>query len=390
MGTPGTVVDRGLEGIIVGTTALSDVDGAAGRLSYCGYDIDELAANATYEEVCYLLLFGELPNVHQLADFKVRLAASRPLPATVLEWLAGMPHDAWPMDVLRTAISALALFTPHQEDGHPSNTRTAIGLIAKMPTIVAAWDRIRRGLRPIEPLPHLSMAANFLYMRAGKMPIPEAEHALDAYFVVLADHSFNASTFAARVTASTHADIFASATTAIAALGGDLHGGAPGKVMAALLAIETPANAVAYVRDALARGERIAGMGHREYRVRDPRARHLETTARGLAEASDSKWYAVARALEDAASTALALAHPEKQLYANVEFYTAPTLYALGIPPDEFTCTFACARMAGWTAHVLEQLEGNRLIRPQAAYRGPSGVPWVPLERRGPRTEGGS
>ncbi|GAC1627073.1 MAG: citrate synthase [Vulcanimicrobiaceae bacterium] len=388
MGTPGTVVDRGLEGIIVGSTDLSDVDDS-GHLAYRGYDIDDLAAHASFEEVCHLLLLGDLPNVHQLADFNVRLAASRPLPPTVLEWLAGMPLDAWPMDVLRTAISALALFTPHREDGaHPSNPRTAIGLIAKTPTIVAAWDRLRRGLPAIEPLPHLSTAANLLYMRTGKMPIPEAERALDAYLVLLADHSFNASTFAARVTASTHADIFASATSASAALGSDLHGGAPGNVMAAILAIDRLQAAEAFVRDALARGESIAGMGHREYRVLDPRARHLEAQARELAETSRSRWHAVARALETAATTALGQTHPGRA-FANVDFYTAPVLHELGIPADEFTCLFACARMAGWTAHVLEQLAGNRLIRPQSAYTGPARLPWLPIERRGtqPRSE---
>jgi len=391
MGTPGTVVDRGLEGVSVGTTVLSAVDGNAGRLIYRGFDIDDLAAGASFEEVAYLLLFGDLPTSRRLADFNVRIAASRPLPRAVLEWLAAMPHESWPMDVLRTAISALALFEPNQDEvAHPSNLRTAISLIAKTPTIVAAWDRIRRGLRPIEPLPHLSSAANFLYMRSGKMPIFEAERALDTYLVLLADHSFNASTFAARVTASTMADIFACTTSAIAALSGDLHGGAPGKVMAAMLAIDAPENAVGYVREALRHGERIMGMGHREYRVRDPRARHLEVMARDLADASGTRWYAVARALEDAASAALAESKPERPLLANVEFYTAPTLYALGIPADEFTCLFACSRMAGWTAHVLEQLANNRLIRPQAAYAGPTDRPWIPIDRREPALEHGA
>lgn len=382
MGTPGTVVDRGLEGIIVGATALSDVDGEAGRLTYRGYDIAELATQASFEEVAHLLLFGALPSIHQLGNFKVRLAASRTLPPTVLEWLSAMPLGAWPMDVLRTAISALALFTPHQSEGaHLSSPRSAIDLIAKTPTIVAAWDRIRRGLRPIDPLPSLSTAANFLYMRTGKMPHPDAERALDAYLIVLADHSLTASTFAARVTASTHADIFASTTTALAALGGELHGGASGAVMTMLLEIDTPARAQSYVRARVEQGEGVLGLGHREYRVRDPRAVPIEAAARDLSEVTNTRWFAVARALETAASSELAAA-PQTSLYANVDFYAAPLLYALDIPPDEFTCLFACGRMAGWTAHVLEQRAANRLIRPQAAYRGPAPRPWSPLERR--------
>ena len=378
------VVDRGLEGVVVGATELSRVEGEAGRLTYRGFDIDDLATEATFEEVCYLLLFGQLPNSYQLEDLRVRLAANRALPPALVDWMRATPKDAPPMAVLRTMISGLALFAPHGEDGaHPSNPRAAIHLIAKAPSIVAAWDRIRRGLDPIAPLPHLSTAANFLYMRTGRAPIPEAERALDTYLVLLADHSYNASTFAARVTASTRADIYGAAVTAIATLEGDLHGGAPGKVMKMILEIETPDNADAYVRALLGRGDKIMGMGHREYKVRDPRARHLETMARQLAEASGTKWYAIARAIEDAANVALQEAKPGRRIYANVEFYTAPTLYALGLKPDEFTCMFACGRMAGWTAHVLEQLRDNRLIRPQATYTGPAISEWIPIERRG-------
>jgi len=220
-------------------------------------------------------------------------------------------------------------------------------------------------------------------MRSGRVPIVEAERALDTYLVLLSDHSYNASTFAARVTASTRADIYAAAVSAIATLEGDLHGGAPSKVMKMILEIEQPERADAYVRDLLARGEKIMGMGHREYKVRDPRATHLEKTAQALAEASNSKWYGVARALEDAANVALTEAKPGRRIFANVEFYTAPTLYSLGLAPDEFTCMFACARMAGWTAHVLEQTGDNRLIRPQATYAGPASSKYEPIELRG-------
>jgi citrate synthase len=380
----GTVVDRGLEGVVVGATDLSHVEGEAGRLTYRGYDIHDLAEQGTFEEVCYLLLFGALPNANQLEDFTVRLAANRRLPQPIVEWMATLPRDAWPMDVLRTVVSGLALYTPHLGDGaHPSNPRAAIHLIAKAPVIVAAWNRIRRGLQPIDPLPNLSSAANALYMRTGRAPSPEAERALDVYLVLLADHSFNASTFAARVTASTRADIYAAATSALGTLDGDLHGGAPAKVMRAITQIGEPEAALPYARSVLERGDRIMGMGHREYKVRDPRASHLEASARELGEVADPRWYAIARALEDAANTALNESKPGKRIFANVEFYTAPTLFALGIPADEFTCTFACARMAGWTAHILEQLADNRLIRPQASYSGPAVMPWLPLSRRG-------
>jgi citrate synthase len=388
---PGTIVDRGLEGVIVGSTDLSNVEGLEGRLTYRGYDIHDLATHATYVEVCYLLLFGQLPNKFQLEDLKVRLAANRMLPQPLIDFMESTPKDAWPMDVLRTLVSGLALFTPADEDGaHPSNPRAAIHLIAKTPSIVAAWDRIRRGLKAIEPLPNLSTAANFLYMRTGERPIKEAERALDTYLVLLSDHSYNASTFAARVTASTRADIFAAATAAVATLEGDLHGGAPGKVMKMILDIGKPDRAETYVRELLARGERIMGMGHREYKVRDPRAEHLESMAKALGQASDPKWYEIARALEDAANKVLQEEKPGKRIYANVEFYTAPTLVSLGIPADEFTCMFACGRMAGWTAHILEQLNDNRLIRPQARYTGPPVMPWVPIEQRGRSKNGES
>ena len=384
-----TIVDRGLEGVVVGRTDLSNVEGEAGRLTYRGFDVHDLALHASFEEICYLLLFGQLPNKYQLADLNVRLTANRMLPQPLIDWMQSMPRDAWPMDVLRTMVSGLALFVPYLEEGaHASNPRAAIHLIAKTPSIVAAWDRIRRDLDPIDPLPNLSTAANFLYMRSGEIPIKAAERALDTYLVLLADHSYNASTFAARVTASTRADIFAAATSALATLEGDLHGGAPGKVMKMILDIGKPERAEAYVRELLARGERIMGMGHREYKVRDPRAEHLEVMARELGQASDPKWYEIARALEDAANKILHEEKPGKRIYANVEFYTAPTLYSLGIPADEFTCMFACGRMAGWTAHILEQLGDNRLIRPQATYTGPQVTPFTPIEQRGRNGEG--
>jgi len=298
MSSTGTVVDRGLEGVIVGSTELSNVEGIEGRLTYRGFDIHDLAPHATFEEIVYLLLFGQLPNRHQLADLVVRMGANRLLPQALIDWMHLVQKDAWPMDVLRTAISALALYAPYRPgDGwHSSDARTAIQLISKAPVIVAAWDRIRRDLPPIEPRPDLTTAGNFLYMRTGELPIMEAQRALDTYLVLLADHSYNASTFSARVTASTRADMYAAATAALATLEGDLHGGAPGKVMVMLQEIGKPERAEAYVRELLARGEKVMGMGHREYKIRDPRAQHLEEMAKALGEASDPRWYEIARA----------------------------------------------------------------------------------------------
>ena len=380
-----TVVNPGLEGIVVGETVLSNVEGEVGRLTYRGYDINDLAEKACFEEVVHLLLFGHLPTHAELTDLKNRLSAKRALPSGVLAIMHAIPRDAWPMDVLRTGVSAVAHFVPHRPDGaHETSVDTAIDLIAKFPTIVAAWDRMRRGLEPIAPDPKLSTAANFLYMRTGELPIAEAEEALDTYLVLLADHSYNASTFSSRVTASTGADIYGAITAAVATLAGDLHGGAPSKVMTMLEEIGLPEKAEPYVSELLGRGQKIMGMGHREYKIRDPRAAQLEKMAKNLTEKSHTKWYLIARALEDASDKVLQEKKPGKRIYANVEFYTAPTLSSLEIPSDEFTCMFACGRIAGWSAHVLEQFSHNRLIRPQATYVGPEVHPYEPIgERRG-------
>ncbi|MBV8373320.1 MAG: citrate synthase [Candidatus Eremiobacteraeota bacterium] len=379
-----TVVDRGLEGVVVGSTQLSNVEGGIGRLTYRGYDIDDLAPSATFEEIVHLLLYGHLPNRTELETLKRELGSRRALPEPLISAMQNVPKTAWPMDVLRTIVSGLALFSPVNARGeHLSDVHTAIELIAKMPTIVAAWDRIRRGLDAIEPRSDLSQAANFLYMRSGKLSHAVEADALDTYFVLLADHSYNASTFAARVTASTRADLYASMTAALATLQGDLHGGAASAAFRALTEVGEPENAERYVRDALGRGERIMGMGHREYRVRDPRARHLEAMAKKLAQQEgNSRWYEIAHRLEEASQKVLQEKKPDRSIYANVDFYTAPVLADLGIPGDEFTCLFACGRIAGWTGHVLEQLADNRLIRPQATYEGPPAGPFVPLEKR--------
>lgn len=379
-----TVVDRGLEGVVVGSTELSNVEGAIGRLTYRGYDIDDLAPNATFEEIVHLLLFGHLPNRHQLESLKHELGSRRALPEPLVNAMQNVPKTAWPMEILRTVVSGLGLFSPVNAKGeHNSDVHTAIELIAKMPTIVAAWDRIRAGRDPVAPRADLSQAANFLYMRTGKMPHAIEEDALDTYFVLLADHSFNASTFAARVAASTRADMYASVTAALATLQGDLHGGAATAAFGTLSDVKTPENAESSVREILGRGERIMGMGHREYKVRDPRAKHLEAMAKDLsAYVGGSRYYDTAHAVEEASRKVLQEKKPGNTIYANVDFYTAPVLADLGIPGDEFTCLFACGRIAGWTGHILEQLADNRLIRPQATYDGPATGPYVPIEQR--------
>jgi citrate synthase len=369
--------------VVVGNTLLSNVEGKEGRLTFRGYDIHDLAPNACFEEVVHLLLYGHLPSQHELAGLSKELASRRMIPEPLINAMERAPKDAWPMDVLRTIVSGLSLFVPVDAKGaHVSDVHSAIELIAKVPTIVAMWDRIRRGLDPIEPRTNLSQAANFLYMCRGEVPSAAAEDAMDTYLVLLADHSYNASTFSARVTASTKADVYAAVTSAIATLQGEAHGGAASAVGRVLLEIGKPERAETYVREVLARGERIMGMGHREYKVRDPRAQHLELVAKKLSETTDPKWYQIARALEEASNKVLQETKPDRKIYANVDFYSAPLFYSLGFPGDEFTPIFACGRIAGWTAHILEQLADNRLIRPQATYTGPPVHPFEAIDRR--------
>jgi citrate synthase len=378
----GIVVDRGLEGVNVGETVLSNVEGEVGRLTFRGYDIDDLGPKATYEEVVALMLQGKLPTQHELAALDATLAAKRVLPEETLAVLRATPRGAWPMDVLRTAVSSLSAVLPHKPSGvHVSDVDAALGLVAKTTTIVAAWDRLRRGLEPIAPHPKLRTAANFLYMCTGEVPSDDRAKALDQYYVLLTDHGYNASTFSARVTASTNADLYCAITSALATLTGELHGGAPSQVEDSLRAVGAPEKAEQWVRDLLKRKGRLMGMGHREYKVRDPRAKHLEETAKRLNNGGGM--YAIARALEDAWNKVIAEEKPQARIYANVDFYTAPALGALGIPSDEYTCMFACSRVAGWSAHVLEQYQNNRLIRPQVTYTGPAVHPFEPIAERG-------
>jgi len=377
-------VNPGLEGVVVGSTAISLVAGDEGRLTYRGYDIADLAANASFEEVAYLLWHGRLPTRSERDGLADAMASKRALPSAVIDTMKSFGKRSWPMDVLRTCVSAVGTHeTPRPDGTHVSDIDTAIHLTSIAATAVAAWDRIRRGLEPIAPRADLSHAANFLYMRNGEQPSSTAARALDTYFVLLADHGFNASTFAARVTASTWSDMYAAATTAVATLQGDLHGGAPGKVMTMIQEIGSPDKAEPYVRALVDTGGRVMGIGHREYKVRDPRAGPLEAMARDLGESSGQRqWYAIAHELESIAVRVLQEKKPGRRLYANVEFYSAPTLFGLGLEPDTFTCMFACSRMAGWTAHILEQMADNRLIRPQVRYTGLLNLPWTSIDRR--------
>ena len=378
-----TVVDRGLEGVVVGSTQLSNVEGTIGRLTYRGYDIDDLAPNATFEEIVHLLLYGHLPNRHELDTLKRELGARRALPEPLVNVMQNVPKTAWPMDVLRTVVSGLGLFSPVNAHGeHLSDVHTAIELIAKMPTILASWDRIRRGLDPIAPRTDLSQAGNFLYMRTGKVPHAIEEDALDTYFVLLADHSFNASTFAARVVASTRADIYLGHGRARDAAGRPAWRCGQRRVSDRRRGQDARERRAVRARHPRSRA---AHHGHGPPRVQSPRPTRSPLGGDGkrvVESGRRSPWYETAHAIEEASRKVLQERKPGNTIYANVDFYTAPVLADLGVPGDEFTGLFACGRIAGWTAHVLEQLADNRLIRPQATYEGPAAGPYLPIDKR--------
>jgi citrate synthase len=364
----------GLEGIVAATTALSKVEGTAGRLIYRGYNIHDLAGKASFEEIAYLLWYGKLPTKMELVDLKVQMLEERTLPTAVLQVLNYLPSTAAPMDALRTAVSA---FGAAMIQGKPTLDQ-AIALTERFPLILAAFHRIRNGLEPLEAHPEIGYAANYLYLLTGQMPREEHVRALDAYLVLLADHGMNASTFTARVIASTESDIASSVVGAIGALKGPLHGGAPSKVKDMLDAIGTEDRVESWMRDALARGDRLMGFGHRVYKTEDPRAEEL----REMARIADPQQFALAHKVEDLALTLLEEQKPGRRLYTNVEFYSAVVLSSVGLPGDMFTPTFAASRVAGWTAHILEQVANNRLIRPEAEYTGPTEQQFVPLNER--------
>jgi citrate synthase len=376
-GTPAEV-HEGLEGVVAGTSRICFLDGREGRLLYQGYDIHDLAAHSTFEEVAYLLWHGDLPTASQLDALNRELRAARALPEAVLALLRTFPRDALPMDILRTAVSALGVYDPEARDNsQPANVRKAVRLTAQMATIVAAIERLRTGKPVVAPDPALNHAANFLSMLWGKPPDTTSAQAMDIVLILHADHELNASTFAARVTAATLADMHSAITSAIGALKGPLHGGANEQVMRMLLAIGDPVKAVPAVAQMLAAKKKIPGFGHRVYKTEDPRATHLRRMSEELGrQHGDRTWFEISRTIEK-------YMLEQKHLYANVDFYSATVYYTLGIPLDLFTPVFAVSRISGWTAHVLEQLADNRLIRPRAEYVGPRNRVYAPIEKRG-------
>lgn len=360
---------RGLEGVIALESRICHIDGAKGELVYAGYDIAELTRHCTFEEVAYLLWNGELPDAAVLASLNADLCAERNLPPMVHELLALTPENADPMAVLRSAVSLLALFDGESEDmSREANYRKSIRMTARIPVILAAFDRRRNGLEPVPPLRDGSTARNFLYMMSGEQPGEAAEKTFDACLILHAEHGLNASTFAGRVIGATLSDIYAAVTGAIGALKGPLHGGANIKVMHMLADIAASgSDPVTYVKGMLERKERVMGFGHRVYKTVDPRATILKDMVQALSEERGDP------ALYDMSVAIMETMASEKGLYPNVDFFSASVYGTLGIPTDLFTPIFALARITGWTAHLLEQWEENRLIRPRSAYTGPMG-----------------
>jgi citrate synthase len=366
---------KGLEGVTATTSAISSIIGST--LTYRGIDINELAEHSTFEEVAFLLWYGELPTREQLESFKRDLAAARELPGDVIDFIRQLPGDADTMVSLRTGVSGLALFDPLSEEmSEEANRRKAISLLAKFPSIVAAIQCTRNGRDVIQPDPSLNEAANFLYMLNGRKPSDTAAHIMDVALILHADHELNASTFAARVAASTLSDMHSAVVAALCTLKGPLHGGANEAVMKMLEAIGSVDNAPRYISDALARKERIMGFGHRVYKEGDPRARWLKQMSHQLAEETgDTRWYEMSARIEEEMKA-------EKGLLPNVDFYSASVYTYLEIRRDLFTPIFAVSRVSGWIAHILEQYGDNRLIRPRAEYVGPSQRPYIPIEER--------
>jgi citrate synthase len=374
-----THAPKGLEGVVATTSSICYIDGEQGVLAYRGIDIHELADNSTFEEVCHLLWFGKLPTRNELRELRDRMAEERKLDASIIHRLHLAPKHALPMDVLRTIVSALSFYDPEEKyNDRDANVHKAIRLTVQIAMLVAAYDRIRKGKDIVEPDRSLSHAANFLLMLNGDRPSATAERALDIALILHADHELNASTFAARVTAATLSDMHSAITSAIGALKGPLHGGANEAVFRILEAISTSgADPVEYVKGMLAQKKKIPGFGHRVYHTEDPRATHLRTMSRDLGTSSgETKWFDYSQKIEE-------FVKADKKLNANVDFYSASTYHTLGIDVDLFTPVFAVSRISGWTAHVIEQLEDNRLIRPRADYIGPA-YPnnYVPLDKR--------
>jgi citrate synthase len=373
------VVGKGLEGIVAANSGICWIDGEAGVLSYRGIDIHELAEHSTFEETTFLLWNGFLPNELALREFQAQLSLARALDQRIIDMLKAFPSAATPMEVLRTAVSALSFYDADEKDNsHDANVRKAYNLTAQIAMIVAIYDRLRKGKEIVPPDRSLSHAGNFLWMLNGEKPSETATRTLDIALILHADHELNASTFAARVIAATLSDIHSAITGAIGALKGPLHGGANEGVMRLLLKIDKEgAEPVEYVRNMLAAKQKISGFGHRVYKTEDPRATHLRRMSEQLGkDAGQPKWFEMSRAIE-------LYINQDKKLNANVDFYSASTYATLGIDIDLYTPIFAVSRIAGWAGHVIEQLDDNRLIRPRAEYIGPVyPSPWIPLAER--------
>jgi|TARA_Y100001947_G_scaffold113856_1_gene98082 citrate synthase len=368
---------KGLEGVVAATTKLSSVRGLDGELIYRGYNINELAGNATYEEVVHLLHRGKLPNEAELASLKAELAAARDLPSGVMDIIRQLPKEASPMRAIRTVVSALACYEPPEgQDSLELQTKRAIKLIAQVPVITAYFHLARQDKPLLDSDPSLGEAANFLYLIDGKKPIEEKEKTIDMCYILHADHGMNASTFSARVTIATLSGMYSAITSAIGTLKGPLHGGANEGVIKMLQEIGSLDKVDDFVENCLKNKKKIMGIGHRVYKVLDPRAPHLQRMAQQLgAKLGETKWLDMSERIAE-------IMLREKNLYPNVDFYSATVYYSLGIPTDLFTPLFAISRTSGWTAHVLEQLADNRLIRPRGVYEGPDNLKFQPISER--------
>lgn len=368
---------KGLKGVVAADTAVGDVDGVQGRLIYRGYTIHELAESSTFEEVSYLLLYGNLPTQGELDRFSRVLAENRGLPEPVVQALRSFPRDMLPMSALRSAISIAGLYDPLAEStDRKDQEQVAIGLIAKMSSVVAAIHRLRQGLEPLAPRAELSHAGNFLYQLTGKVPSADATRAMDLILILHAEHGFNASTFAARVVAATLSDWYSVISAAIGTLKGPLHGGANTEVLRMLYEIGTVENVAPYVAAVRARKGKFMGFGHAVYQVEDPRARHLKDLSRRLGiETGQPVWYELSVELEGQVKEAI-------QKNCNVDFYSASLQHYMGIPGELFTCIFAASRISGWCAHVLEQWADNKIIRPSSRYVGPEERHYAPIGKR--------
>ncbi len=371
------MVKAGLEDVVAAKSAICFIDGQEGRLFYQGYNIHDLAQHSTFEEVVYLLWFGKLPNKEELANLSADLASNRRLPPDFVEMMKRWPAGALPMEALRTAVSALSMYDPDgQDNSRTANIAKATRLTAKIPTIIAYWDNIRKGRQPLPPKTDVNLACNFLYLLNQEMPSDTAARCLDIALILHAEHGFNASTFAGRVTAGTLSDIYSAVVAAIATLKGPLHGGANQEVIKMLVEIGSPDKAVRHIQHLLEEDHKVMGFGHRVYRTEDPRATHLRKMSEELGrQNNEPHWFEISRRIEE-------FMRQEKGLNCNVDFYSASVYHMLGIPGDLFTPIFACSRISGWAAHLLEQYADNKLIRPQAEYTGSLNLTYLPIWQR--------